>query len=364
MAPRRTSPTKPLPAPMTDADLEAERASRQARAPRLERILVRFPGQQRVIEEINFAFEHAPHSVETRGIEVVGPKGAGKSTISKVVAAQHPTYRGEDGTIRRPVMLATVPANATPLFLAANLLKGMQDPLWAKGNLQTKTSRLIDALRKSETQLLMLDEIQQFQDGASPHVLEAGVSWLKNLLKDNEVKFACVVLGLEGQTSTLMTANSGQLGELFGDSYVLGPLPWVDTTDLEKNTFRVFLDELDRLLPFPSRSNLAEEELAWRCYVATGGSIRHLMRLVRYAGHQAIGRGESALTTEGLSVAFDRVIAGERAGIPNSFNGPQPELPTKANANVERNVVTGAAKRGRGRPPQASTQRVRQILDV
>ena len=81
-------------------------------------------------------------------------------------------------------------------------------------------------------------------------------TWLKILIKDKSVKLACVMVGLQNRTDKLLQANDGQLGRLFGDPYVLHPLEWVDSPDINDNEFRCFLDEVEAQLPFPQLSGL------------------------------------------------------------------------------------------------------------
>jgi len=319
----------------------------------LERILIRYPRWNTILDEIAFMHRHAHRAAEPRCLMLIGQKGAGKTTLTDVYAAPYIAAPYGD-TMRRPVMFATVPARATPKGLAAALLQGLGDPRWALGSLDNKTLRLHDYLRRCETRLLILDEIQHFEEGRNASDVEEAARWLKILIKDKSVKLACVMVGLENRTDKLLQANDGQLGRLFGDPYVLHPLEWVNSPDINDNEFRGFLDEVEAQLPFPQLSGLAEEELALRCYVATNGLVNWVMRLVRRAGYLAVDLGRERIELDLLAEAFDKELAGERRGIPNPFDGPPPAAPPPADKEEEHAVLAGTNRRGGRRKQRAA----------
>lgn len=346
-----------------DAARDAKLAGREARYDHLEKILIQYPRAAKILSEIAFIHRHAHRAAEVRGLLVTGPKGAGKTTLIDVYINDFaPDYGAE--TIKRPIMFATVPSRATADGLASALLYGLGDPRWASGNLNSKTMRIHEFLSRCETRLLILDEIQHFQDGQNLNHIEDAARWLKILLKDKQVKLACVFVGLEGWTDKLMRANAGQLGRLFTDEYVLTPLKWDERRGLKTNEFRIFIDELDAQLPFDARAGLVDEDLAWRCYVATGGLVNYLMKLIRRAGYLAIDLERPCVDRALLAEAYDRELAKGRRNIPNPFDGDErPELPIPADADAERAEIGKRTRRrkAKGATP-ASKEQVEQIL--
>lgn len=335
------------PAILTPEARRAEMDAREDRYDQIERILIQYPRWNAILDEINFIHRHAFRSAEPRGLLLVGPKGAGKSTLLDVYAETYPPdLSGE--IIKRPIVIATVPSRATPDALASALLSGMEDPRWDKGSLANKTLRLMEYFRLCETRLLMLDETQHFEDRGSDYVLEEGARWLKNLIKDKQVRIAVVFVALEGHTTKLMQANDGQLGRLFGTPHLLSPLAWVESKCVEDNEFRCFLDEVELGLPFTQRSNLIDVELAWRCFVATEGVVNWIMKLIRRAAYIAVDLGRDHIDIDILHEAFSKELAGELLGIPNPFEGSRPVLRAKSQAHY----VPAAQLEGKPRKPK------------
>lgn len=351
---------------LNDAARDAMLAGREARYDHLEKILIEYPRAAKILSEIAFIHRHAHRAAEMRGLLITGPKGAGKTTLIDVyINTFAPDYGAE--TIKRPIMFATVPSRATADGLASALLYGLGDPRWANGNLNNKTTRIHEFLRRCETRPLILDEIQHFQDGQNLNHIEDAARWLKILLKDKQVKLACVFVGLEGWTDKLMRANAGQLGRLFTDEYVLAPLKWDETGGLKTNEFRIFLDELDAQLPFDARAGLVDEDLAWRCHVATGGLVNYVMKLIRRAGYLAIDLDRPCVDRALLAEAYDKELAKGRRGIPNPFDGDErPELPLPADADAERAEIAGVGRRPGRRKAKGVTagskEQVEQLL--
>lgn len=329
-----------------EASTDVRRLSRAERYDLVDAAYVSYPRTGAILAQFEYLYEHARRSPEPLGLLLTGSPGVGKTTLTEVFEAQHPPDVSGP-TVKRPVVLATVPSRATEKGLAAALLKGMGDPRWHRGSVNDMTYRLMEYLHDCETRLLVLDEIQHFVDSNSRRVGEDGARWLKNLLKDKQVKLSCVLVGLPGQSELFLAANDRQLECFFGDARVLAPLGWHDANGSEACEFRLFLREVEPLLPLPLPSHLADEDTAWRCFVATGGVVRFVMRLIRRAARLAIDTDQDCITRMLLAEAFDLDLAGERHGVPNPFDDDvRPEAPAH-------NWTAGK---------QGASQQVRQIL--
>ncbi len=303
----------------TDAQPEErqEGEARRARLARIERIRITYPRWQRIIDEIGRCHEMFGLAAEPQCLLLVGPTGAGKSTLVASYAQRHPPVVSELDS-GRPVVHATIPTPATIKALAATLLAALGDPRAAYGTVGSMTYRLTQFFRDCGVELLILDEVQHFRDRDSRKVLENASNWLKTLIKETGV--ACVLVGLQGEAEEVVRLNR-QLARLFGDAHVLLPFAWDEHQPETVQEFRTFLGLLDGMLPLPEPSALAERDRARRLYLASEGIVAYLMELVRRATYLAVVQGRDRLDEALLAVAFDQRLAGARRGIANPFAG-------------------------------------------
>jgi hypothetical protein len=306
---------------MTDRAPEGEGRQeeevRRARLRRLERIRITYPRWQRIVDEIGRCHEMFGLAAEPQCMLLVGPTGAGKSTLVGSYAQGHPPVVSELGS-GRPVVQATIPTPATIKALAATLLAALGDPRAAYGTVGSMTYRLTQYFRDCQVELLILDEVQHFRDRDSRKVLENASNWLKTLLKETGV--SCVLVGLQGEAEEVVRVNR-QLARLFGDAHVLLPFVWEERQPDTVREFRTFLDLLDEMLPLPERAGLAEHETARRLYLASEGIVAYLMELVRRATYLAVVQGRDRLDASLLAAAFEQRLAGARRGVANPFAG-------------------------------------------
>lgn len=351
--------------PMSNSEQKQVVASRRQRSQLVESICVVSPTWDAIYEEMAYNHARIVDCSEPLGMLLFGLTGMGKSTLVKRYADGY-SARRRGGVMKRPVVSAVVPARATTDDLASWLLRGMKDRRWNKGRLREKTKRIIDYLGSGETHTLILDELQHFVARGNFFVREEAADWLKNLMKEEGLHLFVVLVGLQNQAELLLRANDGQLGAFFGNPYVLHPLTWADK--LESNEFLAFLAQVDDKLPFNEHPvGIVNEDVAWRCYVASRGVIRPLMRLVRRAAHIAIESDSPGITLNHLERAYDLALPGIMWKQPNPFIGDRPELskderrprPQATPAGVNRRG--GGGKQRTGMAPPAAL-RVNQVL--
>jgi len=181
----------------------------------VEGIRVTYPRWQRIVAEIERCQEWGPVAAEPPCLLVVGPTGAGTSTLVGTYARERPAVLTESG-ITYPVVRATIPTPATVKALAMVLLAALGDPRATGGTVGAMTYRLTQYFRDCQVELLILDEVQHFRDRDSRRVLENARNWLKTLIKETGV--ACVLVGLQGEAEEVVG--------LFGAPRVLLPFTW------------------------------------------------------------------------------------------------------------------------------------------
>jgi energy-coupling factor transporter ATP-binding protein EcfA2 len=290
-------------------------SAQRARLSRLLSIRIIYPRWQRILDEIGRCHEMYGIAAEPQCLLLVGPTGAGKSTLVASYAQRFPPLVSETG-IGRPVVRATIPASATIKSLATTLLAALGDPRATYGTVGSMTYRLIHFFRDCGVELVILDELQHFRDRDSHTVLENASNWLKTLIKETGV--SCVLVGLQGEAEEVVRLNR-QLARLFGDPQILRPFTWDEGTPETVQEFRTFLGLLEGVLPLAEPSGLAEYATARRLYLASEGIVAYLMELVRRATYLAVTQGHDHLDTARLAAAFDQRLAGGRRGIANPF---------------------------------------------
>ncbi len=302
-----------------DARIQAEQAERIARHIKLQSARVKSPTYLTTMIALERCYEMQPLRTEPPCASVAGPQGCGKTTLAESFQKTHPSISTPTG-VERPIVYCVVPPDATYSMLVSELLKEMGDPRSDKGNTVARTARLRDYLKLCKTRVLILDEINHFVYAKDAEVLRIGADWLKNLIKHRDTKLSVILVGLEEELKAFVEANGGQLAHFFPDPHRFAPYSWKPHLRDEDQDLYIFLEELEKLLPFTGNKYLANKDIAWRIYCASHGTLRYVMMLVRRAGEIAIDAGMAYPDRTTLAQAFDQELAGERRSIPNPFH--------------------------------------------
>jgi Bacterial TniB protein len=333
----------------------------------VESIRIRFPLWEKLYNKIQRCHELKAIVAEPSCMLLVGPTGAGKTTLAASYARKYPPIFTETVTLR-PVVMATIPSTANVHNLIVALLEALGDPGATKGrSIGAKERRLLKYFKEAcKVELLILDELQHFVDRDNQKILLNASNWLKTFIKETMV--SCLLIGLQNDAEEVVNSNP-QLARLFGDPYVLAPFEWDEAKpDGTKEVFRDFLREIEKLLPLKEPSHLAQYDTALRCFVASGGIMSYQMKLIRTATHLALQRRNEHLDLNLLAQAFKEELASGRRGIPNPFIGGLPNLEEiKKNqaklSEQEKRNGRGTNRRGKPRNPDDPPQeRLKDIL--
>jgi len=264
----------------------------------LQRVHVVIPEQQAVLEAIAKCHEGYPDG-EPSGLLLLGPSWAGKTTVLDLYQSRfHRTETAEGVT--EPALRVCVPPVVSLNFLVSSFLEQLGDSSPAGGTLMGKTQRFKCLVREMGGTLLLLDEVENFRGDVRGG--RVGLDWLASVANDLHIPF---VLAGQPEFERFLLINTG-LRRRVTASRRLSPYAWDESEGRE--SFQRFLATLDEALPFPERSRLSEEGLAYRLHQASGGVPGRAITLVRRAAAEAIREGRAAVTLAHLERAFEDTL--------------------------------------------------------
>jgi hypothetical protein len=287
-----------------------------------------------------------------RVIVITGTYRAGKSHIVGEFAAEYPADRTGE-TVQRPVLYLVVPERATLISLLIEMLTRLGDPVPTKGTKDAKKIRLRKLLRDCGVQLIIFDEFNHIYDRDNEEVQHEVTNFIKVLIKgdpnddpaENFLPISSVFAGLPYLTQIFQVNE--QLGSLAPDPYVIDPFTWNPAKPKTGEQYRKFLAEFEQQMPFEERSNLSNEDLAWRCFVATHGKMGYTAMLLRAAAELVVEKKQKGFSQQLLATAFFSTLSSERLHTKNPFVGKSPT--DAGQPEKDYTPPSSTSKRGRGR---------------
>jgi hypothetical protein len=293
----------------------------------LEGIYVRFPRTDQLSERIDYCRVHSKIAKDPDCLLVTGEQGTGKTRLVERYQEKFPRRKETrivDGITKVmtivPVLLASCPTKATEKSLVETLLTALGDPEARKGSLTTQTLRLCSFIELCETEMLIVDEFQHFQDRDRDRILKNVANYLKEIII--RTKKPMILTGMPYSVNIL--DDNPQLNRRFKRAS-LDPLEWeaAPQGDAAKaqSEFKIFLSYLDDALEsvFGSRSNLGDETMALAFYTATAGNIDRLMRLFHLAAARALDYELETLDSYVLAEAYEVELRDEMPQQENPF---------------------------------------------
>ncbi len=227
---------------------------------------------------------HHPPSYRMPNLLVVGDTGNGKTHIIRRFAAAHPSYtREEDGHLIAPVLYLQAPPDADERSFYHALLDITGTPYRVADRGDRKQRQVINTLRRLETRLLIIDEIQ--------HVLAGNQTKQRQFL--NVLKYLSNELMLPLVGAGIGTAfNAIQHDEQLASRFEPIGLPrW----RMGEEYIRLLMT-FERLLPLQKPSNLSEEKLAYKLLSLSEGSLGELTNILQRAAIQAVDTKEEYIS--------------------------------------------------------------------
>jgi len=280
----------------------------------VERIFIVYPRLKGLLDQIEHCRMHSKRAAEPECMFIGGLSGSGKTTLQECYAQLFPRVVHEENTTV-PVLCGRVPNRATDKTLVTELLRVLGDPAYEKGASHNQTTRLRGLMARCGVEIILLDEFQHFVDKDSKKVLKTVSDWLKNLI--DQTRKPIIMCGMPYADVILDEPGNEQLQRRFAVRASLDPFRWTNDGNKE---FRAFLNALDAQLPFPLRSGLAEQTMAFRVYCATNGRIGKVMKVFRRAAELAIENSMEKLDLDVLADAYDQRLKADQPNHRNPFD--------------------------------------------
>lgn len=268
----------------------------------VETTLVPHTAFQDAVERLEQCFAHSIDSMEPICIAVIGESRTGKSRVLEECERNHPKSRTHDG-LCVPILRVKTPSKPTVKGLVELMLEALEDPKFTAGTENQKTSRLRVLMKNTGVVMVMIDEFQHFYDKGFHTVMHHVADWLKILVDDSKV--ALVVAGLP--TCQAVLAQNEQLSGRFLAPLHMPRFDWRKESDREE--FRAILGAFqETLAPYFALPDLVSDEMAFRCYCATGGLIGYLTKFLRQLVWDALDEQSKSLTLEDLGRAHEKAV--------------------------------------------------------
>lgn len=254
----------------------------------------------------------------------VGETGTGKTTAIEAFERQHPRTRTPDG-LNIPVLSVRTPSKPTPRALAERLLEQLGDPRPTVGSASAKLDRIITNLEKSKVGVIVLDDMQHFVDKRQNVAIFDASDFLKELVTSYDVVLVCVGLP---DLERVIDSNE-QLRTRSKAVFELERFDWMDPASQDQ--FVGVLAEFQKAIEELELPNLASPAMSLRMYLATGGLIRNVAKILGTAVGNALDAGVTKIRLQDLNAAWAEEIVGANKDYSNPFGPkfPPPDLADK-----------------------------------
>lgn len=280
----------------------------------VERLIVPHSAFVEAVRRIEQCFTFSTDKGEAEGLAIIGESGTGKTSVLSEFRSMHKPMRGSDG-MEVPILFASVPAAPTVKSLAEVMLVALDvsDPQIGTENEKSRRVRVL--MKETGTRMVMIDEFQHFYDRGTHRIMHHVADWLKLLIDDT--RSTLVVAGLPSCKSVI--DQNEQLARRFLGPIQLPRFWWEDVGHRREflGILKLFDKEIAKEYDVPQ---LSSEEMAFRLYLATGGLMGYLSKLLRQALRNVQLGNRRAITLEDLRVAHTQAIwPWQRSDAPRSF---------------------------------------------
>ncbi|WP_297810807.1 TniB family NTP-binding protein [uncultured Methylophaga sp.] len=337
----------------------------------LNNIYIAHPQSQEILKKMQRAHRSKDISPEPKSMSIIGPTGSGKSTVIKKYMEQHPpSIKAKSSQLT--IFNAVIPSDSTPRKFIRSLLTALlaqisnckpQDvPVNLVNDQDSDTTKLrfYKYLQDSGVELIILDEFQHLisnKTDSSNKVLLELAKTIKVMIIETGIP---IIMVGTGRASIVFDVDP-EVSRRFHASVEMRPFMISDDDNFK--TFRKFLAEVDKLMPFETLSKLADKELAIRLYAASNGFIDDIMRIIHAAGEEAIEEQASCISLEYLAEAFENAPGKNQTAEGNPFRTPINKVMSwRCIQDAYKGIVTSSDTQGPQKVRRKSTQLLKDIF--
>jgi hypothetical protein len=292
----------------------------------VDNTLVPHAGFEKAAAKLKQCYDYADGTAEPFCLFIRGESRTGKSRSLEECYLQHLPTRTPDGLIV-PILRIRTPSKPTVPGIVEVMLRAMGEPKFYRGTENHKIERLTKLMTTAKTRMLMVDEFQHFYDKGTRRVWSHVADWLKIMV--DERKVALVVAGLPSAMA-VFGDNGQQLVGRFMAPITMSRFRWKNSDDQEEfcAILGAFHEALSGHFDIPALDN---EEMAFRCYCATGGLIGYLTKLLHVAVCNALDAKRKVITIKHLAQAYEDAIGSEEQSseVSNPFSRSFTTAPTE-----------------------------------
>lgn len=271
------------------------------------------------------------------GYALVGEARAGKTTLVNHLQNIYTSERNELGLIQ-PVVYCCVPSEPSLKGMAEALFSALNDPfVGTKKSSKDETanaikSRSVKLIEECGVKAVIFDESQHFVRKPGSAATYSATEWLKTLMDKTSIVY--IMAGLNS-TVSLFDQNEQLPGRCMS-TIRLNRFNWMENE--ARSEFISILSAFNEKLYQFDLPEFTNHEIAFRFYMATGGLLGYLSKLLTQAVWDAIFEKRTCINLMHFEIAYEksmRVSNFDNAVNPFSskFN-PVPSGETIANANL------------------------------
>lgn len=232
---------------------------------------------------------------------VVGDSGVGKTVIAKAICEKYGACRDEHGRTA-PVIFVQTPENPSSIALIEGMLESLGDPRPGSGNKRAKLRRLLMMLKEQGVLFIIMDDVQQLVDTKREWLIYDASECLKTIIKMSAVSF----IGFGLPEATLLTRLNEQWERLNQGTIRIERFDWLNTAS--KTEFKRALKSFQNKLSMFEFPEMSSEVMALRFYLATGGLIDYVAKILLQATWNAIDEKRSKIGLVELQRAWQGAV--------------------------------------------------------